>query len=51
MKAREFPQQKSEGGIGVRVLTRMTSLGIALVYYGSFFTSALDFTLLAGCPS
>ena len=28
MKAREIPQQKTEGGIGVRVLNRMTSLGM-----------------------
>jgi hypothetical protein len=28
MKAREIPQQKTEGGIGVRVLNRMTALGM-----------------------
>ena len=28
MKAREIPQQKTEGGIGARVLNRMTSLGM-----------------------
>ena len=28
MKAREIPQQKTEGGIAVRVLNRMTSLGM-----------------------
>ena len=28
MKAREIPQQKTEGGIDVRVLNRMTSLGM-----------------------
>lgn len=28
MKARELPQQKTEGGIGSRVLNRMTSLGM-----------------------
>ena len=28
MKARELPQQKTEGGIGTRVLNRMTSLGM-----------------------
>ncbi|PJD94342.1 MAG: hypothetical protein CK423_06130 [Legionella sp.] len=28
MKARKIPQQKTEGGIGVRVLNRMTSLGM-----------------------
>jgi len=28
MKAREIPQQKTEGGIAARVLNRMTSLGM-----------------------
>ncbi len=32
MKAREIPQQKKEGGIGVRVLNRMTSLGMPESY-------------------
>ena len=30
MKARELPQQKTEGGIGARVLNRMTSLGMPI---------------------
>ena len=30
MKAREIPQQKTEGGIAVRVLNRMTSLGMPI---------------------
>ena len=32
MKAREIPQQKTEGGIAVRVLNRMTSLGMPESY-------------------
>ena len=32
MKAREIPQQNTEGGIGVRVLNRMTSLGMPESY-------------------
>ena len=28
MKAREIPQQKTEGGIATRALNRMTSLGM-----------------------
>lgn len=28
MKARKIPQQKTEGGIGARLLNRMTSLGM-----------------------
>jgi hypothetical protein len=31
MKAREIPQQKTESGIGVRVLNRMTSLGMPVL--------------------
>ena len=32
MKAREILQQKTEGGIAVRVLNRMTSLGMPESY-------------------
>ncbi len=32
LKAREIPQQKTEGGIAVRALNRMTSLGMPESY-------------------